>query len=325
MDFYLITDLIRQWWQTRRLQDRMHHDLPEHFREDWPNLPWSRYGRFYGVLVPIIIHDALIRMHGIGVTPNLRKVIAAQALVTGLFDDLFDQLHLSPARLRQLIETPDYLISSDYIEEHLCQYLYRDMIEHFTGNSKALENSVHGIIKAQQRSSRQRSPDITTEEILQITREKGGQAMLFYRSCIDRQITETESSFLLDLGELFQMTNDINDAAKDRDAGEITCMTAGLKLSEIRTLFEKQISRTFKSRVSFQEQNGEPDDSDLFSRINILLARSLVTLDRYQQFHNPDQPFDISNIPKEKIVSGLKLPGEVRSWNRYYHKLSDTE
>lgn len=324
MDLYLITDLIRQWWHSRRLQDRMHHDLPEHFREDWSALPWDRHGLFYGVLVPVIIHYTLIRMHEITVTSNLRKVISAQALVTGLFDDLFDRLHLSPVRLRQLIETPDYIISSDYIEEHLCQYLYRDIIEHFTGNPKALENSVHGIIKAQQRSFRQRSPDITTEEIHQITREKGGQAVLFYRSCIDRQITEAESDFLLNLGELFQMTNDLNDAARDRDAGEITLITAGLNLSEIRTLFEDQITRTCNSMETFRQQSGQADDPGLFSRVNILLARSLVTLDRYQYLHSPDQPFDIRNIPKEKRVSGLKLPGELRSWNQHYQKLSNT-
>ncbi len=329
MDFQLFPDLIRQWIDIRRLTDAMHHDLPDNYREEWQDLPWKRYQYFYGVLVPVIIHDALFRLHQIPVNNKLRKVITAQALVTGIFDDLFDRLHLPADRIRALMETPDYIISSDYLEEHLCQYLLREIYEHFSGNQHLLDKSISGIIRAQLLSAQQRKDtdsrmtghDTTLENLLHITKEKGAKAVLFYRSCIDEPLTEDENGFLIELGGLFQMTNDINDALKDHQAGEITIMTMGLPLREIREVFDRQLKQTFDAWESL------PDDlyheEGFFYWINILVARSLVTLDRYDRLVDPAKPFDIGDIPQNKVISGLKIPYEVGSWMRYYRKISD--
>lgn len=320
MDSQLFSDLIRQCWDTQRLTDRMHHDLPDHFRKDWQELPWRRYRIFYGVLVPVIIHDALFRLHGTTITGKHRKVITAQALITGLFDDLFDRLQLPPYRIRQLIETPDYIISSDYVEEHLCQYLYLEIDKHFTGIPKFMENSVQGIMKAQNRSLQQQNQDITIEEVLRITREKGGQAVLFYRSCIDQDLTEDERDFLYDLGGLFQMTNDINDALSDKQAGEITFMTMGLTLPGIREIFDAQVNQAYESWKSLTINY--PQDEAFFSRINILVSRSLLTLDRYARLSKSDEPFDIEFIPRNQVLSELAVPREVRKWLGYYTGLN---
>lgn len=276
---------------------------------------------FYGVLVPVIIHDALFRLHDITMSGGHRKVMTAQALITGLFDDLFDRIHLPGERIRQLMETPDYIISSEYIEEHLCQYLFKEIYDNFTGIPKVLEDSILGIMKAQDQSFHQRDPAFIKEDILRITREKGGQAVLFYRSCIDRGISDEECEFLKDLGGLFQMTNDINDALNDLQAGEITLMTMGLPLSGIREIFDAQLSQTHESWIALVSDQEE--EVDFFSRINILVSRSFIALDRYAHLTNPDLPFDIEKIPPPKVISGLMIPFEMRKWFRYYKVLRD--
>ena len=67
--------------------------------------------------------------------------------------------------------------------------------------------------------------------------------------------------------------------------------------------------------------SGENAPTNLFRRIDLLLGRSLVTLDRYQKIHSPDQPFDIRKIPPRKVVSGLKIPVELRNWYSHYRGL----
>ena len=319
----LLSDMIRQWWDSLRLQDRMHHELPAHYREDWAALPWNRYRYMYGVLVPVIIHDALFRLHGVTITSQHRKVNTAQALVTGLFDDLFDTIHLPVDRISQLMEEPDYIISTDYVQEHLCQFLYREIHEHFTGHPRILEDSIQGIMKAQKRTSQQRNPDLRTADLLQITREKGGNGVLFYRSSLDRSIQDEERDFLIELGGLFQLTNDVNDATRDHEAGEMTVMTKGLSLREIKQIVDDQILRTRRSWAALPENRFEK--SGFFDRIHILLARCLLTLDRYSNLTDPEAPFDITQIPSGKVVSGLALPSEFRQWRRLYRELEEIE
>src|SRR5690606_10260220 len=196
-----------------QLKNEMFHELPEEFEEGWKDLPWKRYQYFYGVLVPVVIHDSLFRLHSTPLTKKLRQVVSAQALVTGLFDDLFDRLHLHADRIYRLMETPDYIISSDYPEEYLCQYLFQEMHEHFTGNQRLFDGSVRAIVSAQELSTKQRQhssslpphDEVSIDDILYITKVKGAKAVLFYRSCIDHAVTEEENEFLTNLGELFQM------------------------------------------------------------------------------------------------------------------------
>lgn len=319
----LLADSLRQWWDTIRLQDRMHRDLPGHYREEWRELSWSRYQYQYGVLVPMIIHDALFRLHNLAISSQHRKVITAQALVTGLFDDLFDTINLPIDRILHLMDEPDYIISTDYIQEHLCQYLYKEIYEHFTGYRRTLEDAIQGIMKAQKKTAQQRNPDLSLKDMLQITREKGGNAVLFYRSCIHRPIQEEEREFLFDLGGLFQLINDVNDAVRDLEAGEITIMSSRLSLHEIKQIIMDQLAQVLQS------WNNIPDEDihreHFFDRIHILTSRCLLTLDRYIKFSNPDEPFDIRRIPQQRIVSGLSIPVEIVEWQRQYKNLMNSQ
>lgn len=321
MVFPLVADCLRQWWDTIRLQDRMHRDLPSHYREDWSALSWNRYRYMYGVLVPVIIHDALFRLHDIPISSQHRKVITAQALVTGLFDDLFDTIHLPVDRIIHLMDEPDYIISTDYIQEHLCQFLYKEIYEHFTGHPRILEDSIQGIMKAQKKTSHQRNPELNIHDLLQITREKGGNAVLFYRSNINRTIEDEERDFLLELGGLFQLTNDINDAERDRRSEEISVMTIGIPLAEIQQILEDQISRV---RHSWEQL---PDEryirEHFFDRIHILVARSQLTLERYGEYVDPFELFDIQKIPPGRIISGVSFPLEFGKWQDKYRKLGE--
>ncbi len=328
MDIRLIPDLIRQWIDIHLLTDAMYRELPEDDRDDWSDLPWNRYQNFYGVLVPVIIHDALFRLHQVPIDPEFRKVASAQALVTGIFDDLFDRLHLPGDRIRALMETPDYIISSEHLEEYLCQYLLREIYKHFSGNQHLLDKSISGIIRAQQSSAQQRtesnrqSPqaDLHKNDLIHITKEKGAKAVLFYRSCINRSLTTEEDLFLAELGAMLQMTNDINDALKDHQNGEVTIMTLGLPLQEVRTIFDDQLKLVREARKALSDERYYTEG--LFYRIHILVARSLVTLDRYAQIVDASEPFDIRDIPPNKVISGLDIK-KIPSWRRYYREMSD--
>lgn len=329
MDFQLFPDLIRQWIDIRLLTNAMYRDLPGDERENWSELPWNRYQNFYGVLIPVIIHDALFRLHQIPVNTKLRKVASAQGLVTGIFDDLFDRLHLSENRIHALMEAPDYIASWDHLEEYLCQYLLREIYEHFSGNQHLLDKSISGIIQAQELSAQQRKDtephmprtDLSTNDLIHITKEKGAKAVLFYRSCIDQPLMENEKVFLSELGSLFQMTNDINDALKDQKAGENTFMTMGLSLRKINKIFDAQVSQTLESWKLLSPARYHKER--FFSRINILVARSLVTLDRYERLVDVTEPFNIGKIPRNKVISGLRIPLELRSWTRHYSSMNE--
>ena len=315
--------LIRNWMSTTRVKSRMYRDLPRHFRKDWQSLPWSRYQYFYGVLVPVIIHDAMLRLHQIPTTHKLQKTMTTLALITGIFDDLFDKLHIPVSRIYKLIESPRVILPSDEVEEYLCQYIYKEICQNFPGNRDQFRTSVHCMVAVQEKSQQQsyhsgsnvQTGPLSLEDILCITNNKGAEAILFYRSCIDKSMEREERQFLNHLGGLFQMTNDINDALKDENAGESTIMTIGLPIREIRNIFNKQINKTKESWKLLTDD--EYQKKQFFTRINILLSRSHITLDRYESHTDPSQPFDIKDIPGNKVISGLKVPFELWRWRQY--------
>src|SRR5690606_549743 len=191
---------------------------------------------------------------------------------------------------------------------------FKEINENFTGIPKVLEDSILGIMKAQDQSFQQRDPEINRDDILRITREKGGQAVLFYRSCIRRGISDEERIFLKDLGGLFQLTNDINDALRDHQAGEITLMTTGLSLVQVREIFMAQLHQTHESWNSLTEKPAQ--ERYVFGRINMLVARSLTAVVRYPQLTEAALPVDINEIPHQETLSRLAIPTELRQWYR---------
>lgn len=270
-----------------------------------PILNHKKHRYFYGCVVPVTLHRFLVQVHKIDY-PSIQETASLQALITGIYDDLIDQEHLSVAQVQNLLygSHPKNLTS----QERLCRFLFHK-IEHRIKNKIFFESITHQLIRAQEESKKQSIKNLTSEELWKITLDKGGLALLFYRTSLPLPCRIHEYEFLYQLGGLMQLTNDINDVFKDSAQGIQTIMTSGLTFIEVKKAFWAQINAVFRAWQEFQPRK----HLDHFDRISLILSRSLLTLEQYEKYTPTTE--ELSKIPKRQRITGLSLP---YSWWRWF-------
>lgn len=319
MIFDLPYHLISQNLLARRMMNSYLNRAPAAFRNHRHTLPLEKYILFYGTLMPVIVHRPLAHLHSKKFATEIKKFATRQALITGLADDLYDRLSLPPDRIRSLLSNDRGSDGELLPEEWLCREIYRDLRQDCPGNLRLFSESVQQVMHSQEESLRQKDRRLSPEEILKISREKGSSALLFYRSAIDSACSAEEKDFLRALGGLLQLTNDINDTREDDLEGNHTLMSAGYSIQEILTLFRAQHERTLRKWIGLPSEKYRKNG--FWTRINFVLARSYLTLERYARHHPPNVPFRIRNVPDRIIISGLQIPSLLR-WFRIFRQLS---
>ncbi|WP_236972062.1 hypothetical protein [Membranihabitans marinus] len=275
----------------------------------------KKHSLFYGCLVPNVLHHCLATIHRIPL-PSIRETATLQALITGVYDDLIDDYHYNIEDINRILFHSSPLVKDEIALAQYCRYLFHN-IQCKAANPDLLQKITPLLILAQERSKLQNQSSLGLEEILSITYEKGGYAMLFYRSAILPVCHPVEHDFLYALGGLMQMTNDINDALKDRLNHSSTLMTSDLSLSKITDLFWEKIRDVNHLWWLFKEEDGNP----YLARIRIILIRSLITLELYGHHTSKEYRFDIDDIPQKTIIQSLRIPIYPKLWFKYDRKL----
>lgn len=94
----------------------------------------------------------------------------------------------------------------------------------------------HELHACQLRSRAQRGPGLAPAEVLEITRGKGGLGMVALLALLRPGMSARERDILLEVGEVFQLLDDIHDFTLDRADGITTSATLGLcSLTDLAT------------------------------------------------------------------------------------------
>lgn len=81
--------------------------------------------------------------------------------------------------------------------------------------------------EVQLRSRRQRNSDLSCAEIVEITRGKGGLGMVALLALLRPRMSPREHDLIMELGDLFQLLDDLHDLALDRAEHITTSATLG--------------------------------------------------------------------------------------------------
>ena len=81
--------------------------------------------------------------------------------------------------------------------------------------------------------------------------------MLFYRSAFTAPLSDHEKELLAQLGGLMQLSNDIFDVYKDREAKISTIVTRATQIADVEAYFSKNLESIFKKAylIRFPHQN----------------------------------------------------------------------
>lgn len=224
--------------QKKYLRQQIHPRLNDAKASNDGSLEESDFKKitnYYGLAVPAILGEAFCALHGKEFTTMQRLASTCQGAMTGLFDDFFDKQQLSNEELQEFIENP-ITIAPTLSAEKLFLQFYNTALQNCP-NAQVMLKQLYKVYYAQVESKKQLSSGITNDEIINITKSKGGESLLFYRTAFEFELTEVEHKMLFELGGVMQLANDIFDVYKDEKSGIHTLMTTTKKVNHVRTVF----------------------------------------------------------------------------------------
>ncbi|MFY0624984.1 MAG: class 1 isoprenoid biosynthesis enzyme [Reichenbachiella sp.] len=164
-----------------------------------------------------------------------QKAALYTGAITPLLDDLTDVSKEPSAEIWKNISNKDVQHSIHEFPTivYLNKKLHTLCNDHFHGVFRE-------VLIAQDTSIKQIKNDpLTTDELIQITKHKGGKATLLYRLILDNHLVKGEEIACLILGFLLQIINDAFDIFKDHQDRQQTLLTKTNDISSIYQLFLK--------------------------------------------------------------------------------------
>lgn len=273
-----------------------------------------KINRYYGIAVPAIMGEAFCALRGTKMTKNERLVSTCQGAITGLFDDFFDDLKMPHKDIQEIITNPESVVAqSSNVSLFLSFYLLA--LKH-ASHPNWIKEQFMLVHKAQISSVEQENLNISKKRIVDITKQKGGDSVLFYRTAFDNFYAEGEKEALYHLGFLLQYENDIFDVYKDTVSGIYTYPTTCTKVSNLRKLYigemENVIDLVKKMDYPHRQKRAFLD------RLMPVIVRGFVCLDNYKKLENTNNGrFIVESFSRKQLICDMEKISNILKTIKY--------
>ncbi len=306
--------------QKRFLQDTIFTDIEEIKRVLDDSLSvrdFNKITEYYGFAVPAILGEGFCLLRGKEMSTAERNAMTYTGALTGLFDDFFDEKRTSVAHIRALVDRPDEQLAGN-AHELLFVRFFRKALVNISDLSRFRRNIDH-VFNAQILSAKQAGEVIDKDEIQQITLQKGGFSLLFYRSALEEPAGSAEENMLFSLGGLSQLENDLFDVWKDYRNGIKTLVTTEKRINNLREFYTLLVEETFAlvEQTSFAKENRKR-----FLRfIALIISRGFVCLDFLEKSERTtNHIFSLPEYKREALICDMEKPWNKLKLINYYAK-----
>ncbi len=260
---------IRQILEPDLAKSRREHD------DSLNDADFRKITQYYGFAVPAILGEGFCLLRGRELEKQERIALTYLGALTGLFDDFFDEKQLSDHYLKTLMDFPDEAETRNANERLFVGFVIQ-ALQH-SPEPRTLKQAAFKVYEAQVLSKKQKDPAIGRDEIRDITLQKGGFSILFYRSAFQQGTSEAEKQMLYHLGGLGQLENDIFDIYKDHVNGIQTLATTTDHIGDLREAYGSLLKKVIGlvHQTAFPVQNKKK-----FLRfVALIVSRGFVCLD----------------------------------------------
>ena len=206
---------------------------------------FKKITHYYGLAVPAILGEQICALRGTKMTLQERKALTFQGAMTGLGDDFFDKQGTAAETVKAFIEHPEKF-SGQTSSERLFLSFYKKSLD-YAHDPELVKTYLRKVFAAQVESKKQAKPGLSQEEILNITLNKGGVSVLFYRAAMSHPFRNGEEEALYKIGGLMQFGNDVFDMYNDRNENIHTLLTTTKQIDETRNMFLSVMHKAFDS------------------------------------------------------------------------------
>lgn len=267
-----------------------------------------KINKYYGLAVPAILGEAFCTLRGSSMTELERWASTSQGIITGLFDDFFDDLRLPEDQIINMVEKPEAITPKSSNEKLFLDFYLTALRK--ARHPELIKEQLLLVHKAQVASVEQENLKINKERIWEITKLKGGDSVLFYRTAYDNSMVEGEKAALFQLGSLMQFENDLFDIYKDAKSNLATLPTTISKVLELRTLYEEQVSLLVELCNSMDYPKKQI--KQFLNRVMPVINRGFVCLDQYRKLEKQNGgKFDIASFTRKQLICDMEKPGNI--------------
>lgn len=270
---------------------------------------------YYGFGVPAIVGEGFCTLRGTAMSNTERLANTYQGALTGLYDDFFDKTKLDQQDVLKMMSEPSGYEAKNALE-HLFVY-FLTQVHNNLADMKSFNLAFTKVFEAQVESGEQLKEDITFNQIKNITFNKGGYSLLFYRSVFENKLTQGEKEALYNVGALMQLGNDIFDVWKDAPQKIKTLVTTCKDIDEVRTVFNEQLSVC----ISLVLKSGFAPKNIRKYLFKLLLgiSRCYVCLDQLEQLQKKTNGiFKPAAYTRSEMLCDMEKPKNMLSSLRYY-------
>lgn len=273
--------------------------------------------KYYGLAVPAILGESFSILIGSRMSSKERSSLTYLGGITGLFDDFFDKTNTSEKHILDLIENESDLVVEKSNEKLFIKF-YRKALND-SANANLVKHYFRKVFDAQVLSKKQILTSIDENEIKEITLQKGGISLVFYRSTMNSDISDEEKELLYNLGGLLQLENDIFDIYKDNVDGIKTLATTETKIENLRyfyhSLLEKVLVNVNNTKYSTKNKK------KFISVILLIVCRGFVCLDMLANVQRrSNNIFSIHEYERKDLICDMEKPSNILKTINYFAK-----
>ena len=279
-----------------------------------PDTEDNRKIKLYGISIPALMGEAFCSFCNVPYSGKERSAITYFAMLTGLFDDLFDRHEMTDSQISQLLEMHE----TDNAQGKLLQYFYRKGMEMAAQPEEAKQITMR-VFAAQSAARVQKSATTNLETLKQLSYEKGGASMLFYRSALPENMHNPDDELVHQLGATGQLANDIFDIYKDLQEGIYTFANKCISIQELRTEYQQQLQHI--ATLIQQSKNNLESAKTFALQCAPVLTRALVALDHYEKAcTHTNGHFDPAKLTRKQLICDMEKPANIFKMIHYAAK-----
>jgi hypothetical protein len=259
--------------------------------------------KYYGFGVPAIVGEGFCTLRGKPMTDKERIASTGQGVITGLYDDFFDKTGMATTKIREMMKHPFSVAPESSLESIFVDYLKK--IHQNLHDLSVFNDAFEMVYKVQVKSQLQRNKDVDHASLYELTLDKGGYSLLFYRSVYANPLIEGEHEAIYQVGGLMQLANDLFDVYEDSRQGINTLVTKSRKIDDLRSCYLRQrmIAMAAIRRLAYPEANKRV----YLRKLSLGLSRCQVCLDQLEKLEGKNGPgFHPLHYERKELVCDME-------------------
>lgn len=275
----------------------------------------TKIRKYYGIGVPLVLGNMMCSLHGKAMTDNERRILSAMGAISGLYDDFFDKHQLPEETIRQL--TVGSKVAGEVKTNVIVfQILLQEVMKRIPDRA-AFQTAFLSVFDSQMKSLAQRE-FISLDRLLDLSIQKGGYSLLFYRQAFSVELKDDEKKFWFQTGALGQFCNDIFDIHKDQQEGIHTFANSCYSIDQLKEEFQTQRIQWKTCLRNLPFGPVQKRRCELLFELAVL-SRTQVCLDKLkekEQFFGGYQPMQWPR--KALVVDMQQLANALRQLKHYF-------